>query len=389
MKNKLSKLINIFLIIIMLFSHSLGVLASADRENNSENISMPSNTQEKIINDNEQNINSNLDTQIEENLNEEVIEKDKREQDLKNKQVPEETNQNLIKEQIRLSEEDKKLIEKSIDVNPETEINRDIYHITNTRRAYIPDAPKSLKAKVKVNKQIDYLGDKVKNPDTDIQNDHGYKEEIEDIYRLYLDVEGERLKKQEPIDLLFVLDGSSSMLKKDMQGTGGRAISRRVAVLQMLNETDLVRNFLDQNPENRVAFLCFGGKFVGEKTKKRDGYNYKKDAYSIKKWSHRFNNISFNIQLGMGTNYQAGLMLAEDLINESKKAGRRQAMIFISDGVPTFYINNEGDRIGGGSLLPQNVKNSKKGTIKYLDGFFQRHPNLTTHAVGVSKDINQ
>lgn len=282
-------------------------------------------------------------------------------------------------------------IEKSTDINPESDLNKDIYHITNSKEGYDPGKPKPLNPKITVNKKIDYLGDGVENRDTNVQRYVNYKNQLEDIYRLYLDVEGEKLKKQEPVDLLFVLDGSSSMGTKDMSWNG-EAISRKDAMIGMINNTDLVENFLKQNDQNRVAFLYFEGYARNENTKREDGYTYHEDAQIIKNWSHSFDrNIDFDFKARyMGTNYQAGLMMAEELLRKSEEQkGRRQVMIFISDGVPTFWIDSDGNRREDGRNSSTTVSNSKFYTEEFLDGFYRRHPNLITHAVGVSEDIDE
>ena len=277
------------------------------------------------------------------------------------------------------------------------EYESDIYYITNTKEddePVVPEEPEeddTLKPKITVHEQIDYLGDNVKNQDTDIQGDKKYKNQLEDIYRLYLDVEGTRVKKQEAVDLLFVLDGSSSMGTKDMSWNG-EAISRKDAMIGMINNTDLVENFLKQNDQNRVAFLYFEGYAGNENTKREDGYTYHEDAQIIKNWSHSFDrNIDFDFKARyMGTNYQAGLMMAEELLRKSEEQkGRRQVMIFISDGVPTFWIDSDGNRREDGRNSSTTVSNSKFYTEEFLDGFYRRHPNLITHAVGVSEDIDE
>lgn len=283
------------------------------------------------------------------------------------------------------------------------EYESDIYYITNTKEddepeePVVPEEPEepeeddTLKPKVTVHEQIDYLGDNVKNQDTNIQEDKKYKNQLEDIYRLYLDVEGERLKKNEAVDLLFVLDGSSSMGEEDMSWNG-EAISRKDAMIGMINKTDLVENFLKQNDQNRVAFLYFKGYTRNENTRRKEGYTYHEDAQIIKNWSHSFDrNIDFNLKAEhMGTNYQAGLMMAEELLRKSEEQkGRRQVMIFISDGVPTFWIDSDGNRRGDGHNSSTTAKDSKFYTKEFLDGFYKRHPNLITHAVGVSEDINE
>lgn len=287
-------------------------------------------------------------------------------------------------------------IEKSTDNHHE--YDSDIYYITNTKEddepeePVVPEEPEeddTLKPKITVHEQIDYLGDNVKNQDTDIQGDEKYKNQLEDIYRLYLDVEGTRVKKQEAVDLLFVLDGSSSMGTEDMSWNG-EAISRKDAMIGMINNTDLVENFLKQNDQNRVAFLYFEGYTRNKNTKRKDGYTYHEDAQIIKDWSHSFDrDIDFNFEPEhRGTNYQAALMMAEELLKKSEEQkGRRQVMIFISDGVPTFWIDSDGNRRGDGHNSSTTVKDSKIYTKKFLDGFYSRHPNLITHAVGVSEDI--
>lgn len=93
MKYKISKLLNIFLVIIMLFSHFSGVFASDYVENNSQNVFNSNVSAKDIVNDSKSDIDSNMDDQIREDSNEE-------------------TNQDLIQEQIKLSEADKELIKK-------------------------------------------------------------------------------------------------------------------------------------------------------------------------------------------------------------------------------------------------------------------------------------
>ena len=50
-------------------------------------------------------------------------------------------------------------------------------------------------------KRIDYLGDGVTNSDTTVAQNH--KNDVKDLYRIYVDVTGKEIKKQ-PFDILFV-----------------------------------------------------------------------------------------------------------------------------------------------------------------------------------------
>lgn len=65
-------------------------------------------------------------------------------------------------------------------------------------------------------------------------------------------------------------------------------------------------------------------------------------------------------------------------------------MLFISDGVPTLYIDQFGQRQGTGAAVNStNVANVRNQMINTnLPDFYKRNPDITTIAVGVSKDIN-
>ncbi|MFP5522243.1 DUF7604 domain-containing protein [Peptococcus simiae] len=236
---------------------------------------------------------------------------------------------------------------------------------------HIGDNP--LKPKITVNKQIDYLGDGSDNLDTDVDTNAQYKDSWADLYRLYLDLEGEKLKREEPTDLLFVIDRSASMRHNDMtppygDGYWGWSWTREQAVEYLLNDTDLVNAFLKSTSGNRVAFVGF-----------------QKDAKVLKDWSNTFNNnIKLNIPDSAGTNYEAGLEKAVEMFEDS--GNRRKAMIFISDGVPTYYFSKR-SLAGDGSGQRDNIQECKAATLDYLDGFYQNHPDILTHAIGVSKDI--
>ncbi|MFM9414060.1 hypothetical protein ACKQTC_06745 [Peptococcus simiae] len=245
--------------------------------------------------------------------------------------------------------------------------------------------PSDLKPEVKVHKQIDFLGDGVQNKDTDIQK--GAKQnQLNDLYRLYLDVEGIKAKKNDAVDLLFVIDHSRSMAKKDMTGPNGETWNRSQAVMHLLNDTTLVHNFLGKNENNRVAFVAFDGI-----KKQKDAYSYQRDVAVIRGWSHHFDGgITLPIpNRGYGsTNYHAGLYKALDMFKGSRN---KKVMIFISDGVPTMFIQEDGTPGGGGGPYDvNNVRACRNAVMGYIQNtFYKDHPDILTYAVGVSRDITQ
>lgn len=85
-----------------------------------------------------------------------------------------------------------------------------------------------------------------------------------------------------------------------------------------------------------------------------------------------------------GTNYQAGIRTAKELLT-SKRAGAMTAVIFISDGDPTFYYNPDGYTRGDGN----NDGNGGADNLKVcLDAAKNEIANLGVnyfYTVGVGK----
>ena len=199
------------------------------------------------------------------------------------------------------------------------------------------------------NKRIDYLGDGVSNSDTTVAQNH--KSDAKDLYRIYVDVTGKEIKKQ-PFDILFVVDRSSSMEEKDMYSTRSNSyIARDGAVSEMLNGSQtsytgrgLIPELLDLNPENQIAVISFGGD--------RKHTVNKQDAQIDRDWGRNKSFVNTKAFYWNGTNYTAGLEVATDMFNKPavKNNGHRKLMVFISDGVPTFYVDNSGVRHGDGGI---------------------------------------
>ena len=233
-------------------------------------------------------------------------------------------------------------------------------------------------------KTIDYLGDNNKkadkNPDTSLDN--GSVDELKDKYRLYLDIVG----KSEPANLLVVVDRSNSMTHKF-----GDYSSRGEAVYDLLfdGKDSMVYKFLERNEHatngektSYVAVTWFGGwypgydkedHYLGSKKLNAYGQYVYDDAYTSSigytksrryaggkkpdaglslKWTSNKNAaskmgydkirpLSQNTKLDEpmeGTNYCAGLMYASYMLhNMPGNAADETIVIFISDGVPTYF----------------------------------------------------
>ncbi len=199
-------------------------------------------------------------------------------------------------------------------------------------------------------KRIDWLGDGVENPETDVDNKANLDKT--DLYRLYLDV-GPEVAYQ-PLDVLFILDRSSSMTTTygqqsaydatDILGRSG--VLRRLALDGTLNglpegatttteptqlySNGIIQTIMDLNSSNQVAVGWF---------RNGNGYTYG--------WGPGRPVLDGPTVSGTGTNYMAGLNQARTMLTDSiiQNDGRQKILFFISDGQPTEYITAEGETI--------------------------------------------
>ncbi|MBC8546845.1 Cna B-type domain-containing protein [Clostridiaceae bacterium NSJ-31] len=238
--------------------------------------------------------------------------------------------------------------------------------------------------KLQHHKRVDYLGDG-QNPDTALTGDG--------FYRLYLDISG----RQQPVDLLLVVDQSNSMQEnEDMRDDEGNRINRIAAVNNLLSGNDgFIRTFLSLNEQNQIAISTFGGKFYkngvdGDRftdTDYADGYRYTTDSSVYRGWG-RDGDATDLKALVDGTNYEAGLLRAEEMFSlpAVQNNGHKKIMVFLSDGGPTYYIDDDGDRQGDGST--ENVREVISGTEDAVDAFCTANSGVTIYSIGFGSSLN-
>ena len=180
------------------------------------------------------------------------------------------------------------------------------------------------------------------------------------------------------LDVIYILDKSGSM-KEDFGGT-----SKRIAASNAI--TALTKSLKQNvNIDARFSMVTFSGnKTTGMwgqgDTKTWDdaevAVSWTTDAGTIERGSKPTSNG--------GTNYQAGIRTAKELLT-SKRAGAMTAVIFISDGDPTFYYNPDGYTRGYGN----NDGNGGADNLKVcLDAAKNEIANLGVnyfYTVGVGK----
>ena len=180
------------------------------------------------------------------------------------------------------------------------------------------------------------------------------------------------------LDVIYILDKSGSM-KEGFSGT-----SKRIAASNAINS---LTNSLSQNENIDARFAMVT--FSGNKTTGMWGQGDTKtwdDAEVAVNWTTDAGTIEGGSQPTPdgGTNYQAGIRTAKELLS-SKRAGAMTAVIFISDGDPTFYYNSDGYTRGDGNNDGQGGANNLKVC---LDAAEKEIANLGVnyfYTVGVGK----
>ncbi len=184
-------------------------------------------------------------------------------------------------------------------------------------------------------------------------------------YDLTLTISGAFGSESRPalLDVIYVVDESSSM-------TNNRFTFTKNAIMSLTNA-------LTANAKIDPCFsvVTFSG------TEDSGRWN---DAEIKKGWTRDPSSIeNVRFKQNGGTNYQAGIRTAKELLS-MKREHAMTAVIFISDGDPTFYYNNEGKTTGYGSSYDKRALEAAKTEVSTLntDYFF-------TVGVGESKNYQK
>lgn len=224
-------------------------------------------------------------------------------------------------------------------------------------------------------KYIDSLGDGKENPDTDVTGDN--------LYRIYLDAIGNSQTK--PVDVLFVVDRSGSMTNNRDMKNGTTSETRIAAVNRLLNgstremtKDGLISKVLAANPGNKVAVTTFEGPSYN------GSYSYNKDSQILLNWTDKATRVEQIEQSLGGTNYMAGYKKAEDMFKAVKQDGNDKLMIFLSDGVPTYYISGSSSREGNGlSEDSKNVSTCSSKTTAAFNAFHAAYPEVKVNTIAI------
>lgn len=180
------------------------------------------------------------------------------------------------------------------------------------------------------------------------------------------------------VDVIYVLDYSASM-KESIGSNTSKITAANNAIKSM---TESLAN--DSLINARFSLVKFSGR-AGGYFNDINGY-YQDDAYNDANIQCGWTNDASKLVSSLpndpsgGTNYQAGLLKANDLLGKAR-SGATTVVIFVSDGNPTYYYNNNGYTKGDGSNYDSGAMRAAQNEVKKLAAtyFFK---------VGVGKNTN-
>ena len=191
------------------------------------------------------------------------------------------------------------------------------------------------------------------------------------IYDLALTFSGtsQTIQQHEDVDVFFIVDTSSSMVQTNRRGqvTDDRITAAKNAIAAFEGVAE------DKELNARYSLITFGG---SENTYYYSDSPYNDasidSAYFIPASGSSFaGSLTFQAgdhggSNGSGTNYQAGILAANNLINNDHTSARKM-VIFLTDGVPTFYYNASGITAGSGSSYDAAAMANARTAIKGLN----------------------
>lgn len=232
-------------------------------------------------------------------------------------------------------------------------------------------------------REVHAEGEESSDSGMSLEHEKTVTENADGTYDLKLTVKGKvnSESSKAPLDVIYVLDRSGSMaypMDRDSQNTWENNGERRNAASQAINS---MTNTLADNENLDVRFALVT--FSGNKSDYWPG-GYRDDAWNDAKIAVNWTNQASAImnqtspESDGGTNYQAGIRSAKGLLN-GKRQNAKTAVIFVSDGDPTFRYRSDGYTEGDGSSDEdgKSLKAGKDAVADMQTDYFFTLPELS------------
>lgn len=214
-----------------------------------------------------------------------------------------------------------------------------------------------------------------------LEHEKTVTENADGTYDLKLTVKGKvnSQSSKVPLDVIYILDRSGSMDYRMNSNNGNNGERRKSASEAINNMTDTLAG--NSNLDVRFALVTFSGDKPDEMGWPPDKqWNDSKVAVN---WTNQASVIKEQTLPSSegGTNYQAGIRSAKELLG-GKRQNAKTAVIFISDGNPTYRYGNDGYTQGNGynDEGSKNLQAAKDAVSDMQTDYF--------FTVGVGPEIN-
>ena len=217
---------------------------------------------------------------------------------------------------------------------------------------------------------------------------------INDLYRLYLDAALQ--KTVTDANIVLVADYSYSMGAETMDGQTRLAALKEV----LTKEEGFISSVLENGSGNQMTVIKLAN---AAETAVLQDWTSDAAAAIASVNSATLNTTDHNHAI----NYEKALDLADAQINalSSARADKKTYVIFVSDGLPTGYLNKSGQEVGGyesmtnppaglsiyavnGQEVIENLNVVLPNTIDAVGEFRRDHKNINICAIGIGSAMD-
>lgn len=182
----------------------------------------------------------------------------------------------------------------------------------------------------------------------------------DDTYDLSLSVSGAKGTQANPakVDVVYVLDVSGSMAYNMNNNKGSSNERLKQATQAISTMTDALAN--NQQIDARFSLVTFSGTYYGW------DHTYD-DAKLLQTWTENANMLTNKLPKNAsgGTNYEAGLKEANKLLGTARN-GATTVVVFVSDGDPTYYYDDNGHTVGNGDSYDADAMTKAQNVVKQM-----------------------
>ncbi len=147
----------------------------------------------------------------------------------------------------------------------------------------------------------------------------------------------------EPVDVILVLDQSSSMVKYNMGTNGTKTRLNALKDVSKKFVAQIYDSAVKGNVDHRVALVGFAGKYEGSGLMTPTGSlvrydknpDYANAFVEVRSNKDLLDDTISSITTSTGTSAEIGLEMAREILAQNKDDSRKKIVLFITDGVPT------------------------------------------------------